>query len=663
MRMFCSLLSLLSLTTGLRADDFPLPEGAVARLGTTRYRLARAFYDSVVFAGDGSRVAHVDRGVVTVLDLATGRVAYRLTPEDRLTKVREPRQRADYGPFVAFTPDAKQLFVGYADRVDVRDAASGKSVKVVPLPRKTPDGDDVPPELAGIHPCTRSGTLLVWAGTGCFELDPAGWTWTYRAAIGDDVIAYSGDGRRVVTFYGVEALFQQCEVVETAGGKHLKTVGVPGGAGTAALSADGRLVAAGSEQIRIVDLATGRETTPAGKLAFDKVLLGGYVRQLAFSPDAKTLFAAADEPWAVARWDVATGKRLADIPTGFGRVQFAVTTDGQRLVTVGSDEVVRRFELPSGKEIPGADGFSGVTAVAITPDGSAAAVGDLAGVLRVWAAPFTGEPRTISTGGERVDDLAFSADGKTLLLARGDYTVVLWDVATGKERAVLRPPVPPKEQFYPTPLRLGASPDGTRIAATAAYLATWVWDAGTGKVLWERRAEPDGTGDSVTYARPLFARDGKTLFLGHNMATVGRYDPDTGKPGSRIPLPDTARSRWTVDVMALSPDGRYLLAESCYNDGHLFLIDLTSDRAVWRHDFDAKIAVRTAAFMPHGRTLVLGHSDGRVRTWNAATGQAVERFRNPPEAVKDITLSADGRRAVSVAPAATALVWELRPRE
>ena len=52
--------------------------------------------------------------------------------------------------------------------------------------------------------------------------------------------------------------------------------------------------------------------------------------------------------------------------------------------------------------------------------------------------PTLQERAVLKGHGGGVNCLAFSADGKTLATGSGDETVMLWDVATAKERATLR---------------------------------------------------------------------------------------------------------------------------------------------------------------------------------------------------------------------------------
>jgi outer membrane protein assembly factor BamB len=289
-------------------------------------------------------------------------------------------------------------------------------------------------------------------------------------------------------------------------------------------------------------------------------------------------------------------------------------------------------------------------------------------VVRVYPAPFTGPPTTLRPAGAAVDGLAFSADGKTLYAAYADRSVGVWDVAAGEEAAVLKPPAGKLtgQYGYAPPTVTAVSPDGARVVGVVGTVAAWAWDVKTGKILWERRA-PAGAdpevGSGISEARPAFAPDGTTLYLGLTRGAVGKFDPATGAERGRVRLPEAAGNyRWDASKLAISPDGTKLLAQPYYNDGHLYLIDLATDRVAWRHDFTLDTAIVGLAFTPDGRAVLSTHADGQARTLDAATGRPVDRFRVLPTGAGDFALSADGSLAVAAAPGATALVWALTPR-
>src|SRR5262245_11199180 len=243
----------------LDADGVPLPPGAVARLGTSLYRTPASWRHGIVFAPDGSRVAFASGSDVAVHDLSTGRVAFRLDDPKKLRPVKQVHGEI-HTLKVAFTPDGTRLLTSDATAaIQVWDAATGQWGRAVTLPKETPGKLEVGAEVLDLVSCPAANKFLVRAGGGhTFFLDPADWSWQYLSQIHDDITGVSPDGRRAVSHYNVEALFQECSVVETATGKSVATVEVPDGAWYAALSADGSLVASGGFQLRLRNLGTDK---------------------------------------------------------------------------------------------------------------------------------------------------------------------------------------------------------------------------------------------------------------------------------------------------------------------------------------------------------------------------------------------------------------------
>ena len=93
--------------------------------------------------------------------------------------------------------------------------------------------------------------------------------------------------------------------------------------------------------------------------------------------------------------------------------------------------------------------------------------------------------RTLAGHRDRLYDVQFDPDGKTLATASGDHTVRLWDVATGGVVHILRGPEFNSLQFSPDGARLVAGgEDGTarmfalnvnELMATATGRLTRTW--------------------------------------------------------------------------------------------------------------------------------------------------------------------------------------------
>jgi hypothetical protein len=212
-------------------------------------------------------------------------------------------------------------------------------------------------------------------------------------------------------------------------------------------------------------------------------------------------------------------------------------------------------------------------------------------------------------GVSHASPMAFSPDGKWLAAASAvhyrksrlqdpiskvEYTLALWDVASGKE--VRSFPHQPDGIFSVT-----FAPDGKRVA-THNTAGTILWDASSGRAFHRLRG---GT--------PLFARDGRQLFT-LEPGLLHAWDVDTGGEVRAVKF----TNKEVFGLLALTGDGK------------TFLLSGTNQRFfLWQPDVDKEprdspISYHMAfAVAPDGRTLASLDNGGIIRLWSLATGRPI----------------------------------------
>jgi WD40 repeat protein len=637
----------------LRTNRFgdPLPPGAIARLGTLRWRHPDAFL--FAFAPDGKTLVTVGDDDVRFWDISSGKVL-------RHQPVHQGRAH-----LLAVSQDGQNLALSHWDTLVLWDAATGKARHQIKDAHScvasvafSPDGKTV--ASRNFRDCSvqlwdlATGQRRQRLGTADHE--PPGGIAKYEGRN----LAYSADGTMVA------AASEQGElsVWDVASGKALlrrreKSRGIR----SVSFSPDGKLLVwgDGADTICWWDLVRNRE------LRRVKSFKAG-VRSFAFSPDGETP-ASGEYDGTIRVWDVRSGKpRYCTKNEPFMVSAVTFSPDGKDLLAVIGG-TIRRWEATTGTERQAPEGHSGVvSALAFSPDGKVVASGGQEGTIRLWETA-TGRVLRRFPHDKELDALAFSSDGRVLAAAYGDV-ISLWETAAGKALHQLKC----TEQAWVRTIAFTA--DDEAFVALDSAEVLHCWDTQTGKVRGRLRK----TRQEESLRKGVLSSDGRTLAL--IFEGVVQHDQDsTGLPlvtvrlcaaTSDRELPPFVLQPWFVSNAAFSPDGKALALALEFTDDVASASGGRVPRRFW------SISLREAAtgkercrlerlespagpltFAPDGRTLAAACANGAIRLWDLHTDQQVGGFRGHPGSVFALAFSADGKRLASTGVDATVLVWEM----
>jgi WD40 repeat protein/serine/threonine protein kinase len=418
------------------------------------------------------------------------------------------------------------------------------------------------------------------------------------------------------------------------------------------LSPDGIVLAAvdRSGLVHVWDRQTGRSQ----RVKPDDLERGRLVPETVFSPDGSRIATSSSDrsgglqPAMV--WDVATGRRLACLPSpdhNAGTMRF--TSDGGTLVMGGMRSPrIWHFDPPPDSPSPAGHKDEAWAAV-YSPDGKILATGsddtNEQQTIKLWH-PATGELIRGWHGGEgTVSSLAFSPDGQTLASGHlaNRNSVKLWDVSSGRHRHTL----PGHKDMVRS---VAFSPDGQTLATVGGRSfkpgedrAIRLWDIATTRCI----RELEGHSDIV---RSLaFAPDGRTLATASNDQTVRRWDIETGR------LIGIERSSDELAALAIAPDGATLAVAS--TAGVVTIHDAMSLTVLKTIRHENSEELLNLAFAPDGRSLATCGKSGTIRLWDPITGQELLSLQGHKAQVNGIAFAPDGSSLASCSHDGEVKIW------
>jgi WD40 repeat protein len=345
---------------------------------------------------------------------------------------------------------------------------------------------------------------------------------------------------------------------------------------------------------------------------------------------------------------------------------------------------------------------SGVNCIAYTPEGQLLASGGFEGVILLQKLRFTDPPIRLDAELGPLECLAFSPDGTKLAACYREpapwrssstimwykderwsprYSLVVWDHARREQCARL------ESRVLPTISCLAFSPDGRSLAASSDE-DVLLWEMATGKQRAALRRVPSLEARRADYLEKTYPPNFRPRVC------IQEYDihaialsPDGKLLASRafedvirVWQVPTQKEAFQLDCssdeggpVAFTPDGRLLVA-AVHSPGNdwvwkLQISDLKSSRPwklrVW--DLKSREPVQTIAahgrriqclaISPDGKVTASGGDDEMLRLWETATGKELACWHGPAESITNVTFAEGGTSLITGSSDGTVRLW------
>jgi RNA polymerase sigma factor (sigma-70 family) len=659
------------------AHGDPLPQGAVARLGTVRFNHGDGL-NALYFLPDGKTILSEGGGTICLWDADTGKELDR--------SVTAETSFDDQTFLAADGKTLTSLNQGWDDTLRVWDISQGKETRSMNIPLRrslqsvylrnavSPDGKLCALNMEKeVRVLESASAREVWKKP--FERNDEGRPLTFA---GPDILVTADKQENIYVWQARSGeLVRQFKhgapvqvLAATSDGKRLATLEHHTYAIDRHLDKD---------VIRIWDLATGTEKHQLASRPKRWTL------NMRFTPDGKRLLSSCTGSgskgivYELTIWDVETGKRLREMPDTVAQV-MAVSPNGKRVACGANPGKFELFDMTNGKPLS-SGGVEGprATSVALSSDGKRATTVGWESVA-TWDASTGRRLRSFELPNYAYAGPYLSPDGRYVVSYKVNENeadeIQVWDVAAGK------------------PLKVVWHPEKKTYHYTSAFDArsTLLACAFAGKVhLADLRSEKEVGSFAEKSAgwpwQPFFSPDAKTLFIA-DMSKVAGHDVASGKElfaWRMEPLPDNSgirvaaipagggapveqeRSAWRKFLV--SPTGN--LAACVLSGGfsrnpvadRLALCDVRTGRLIRRWSDSGKLTngYEELAFSADGRLLASSDHGHVIHLWEVATGKEVRTFRGHRGEIHSLAFSADGRRLASSSTDSTVLVWDLVP--
>ncbi len=298
--------------------------------------------------------------------------------------------------------------------------------------------------------------------------------------------------------------------------------------------------------------------------------------------------------------------------------------------------------------------YKAISDLVFTPDGKSLVSAGLDGSVIHWD-PTTGRSLFTAEGfSGQPDAVALSPDGKTAVFADETFRRIrLWNTETDQERplSIFSDITQKTHTGRSRIVSLNFSHDGVNLSSVDDKGTMRLWNSVSGKLQFVLRSDKEW--DTISWG---FSPDGKYLVFADGLGPIQLLDPATGQVLGVLNHPVVNH---VVPSLAFRPDGKVLAVGS--GVGLVDLWDMTTRTSLPNqpnpmhpHGYTSALA-----FSPDGNTLAIGGPSGSIYLWDINSRHALFALIGQSGPTHVLTFSPDGKLLASAGEKGPVAVWDL----
>jgi WD40 repeat protein/Cdc6-like AAA superfamily ATPase len=284
-----------------------------------------------------------------------------------------------------------------------------------------------------------------------------------------------------------------------------------------------------------------------------------------------------------------------------------------------------------------------VKCVSITSDGNRVISGSQDKTLRIWDLESGRCINTLEGHTDDVECVSITPDGDKAISGSRDKTLRVWDVENGKCLNIL-------EGHTRSILCVNITADGSAAISGSQDSTLRLWDLENGQCIriFEGHKAPVINVSITPDRRKAVSGSGDTTLRMWNIAS-----------GQCIRI---IEDQSPVTSVIITPDGKKVVSagtrSDIYIDRTLRVWDPGSGQCLKTLEGHER-AIKSISISRNGKTAVSGSGDGTLRVWDLESGSCIKTFKGHKDEIESVSITPDAKIAVSGSADRTIRVWDL----